>query len=283
MTTNGSNLIDYVKSLNCFLPSPSQSSHVNKKREQYAYELLFQQDCNGNTPYSYAIKQWDNETIFRLLKISAGLSKQDMKLISPKVFEQFLNEKCVSRIIENNETVIAFDFSFLLRKSTKKPTRYGEDIEQSKSIFLGIREKIGKTFHNFGPFTNIWQRISKSSTTGLEEDVDVLHHIVQSDKHRYLVTHPVIRTYLWIRWLQIQLPLRRYKFAFLLFLASLVWFGFDLFGGKQWKASGRPNIITNRADEDFCNKNNRTLIANILNGSYFLASENFDYPNGLSF
>ena len=62
-----------------------------------------------------------------------------------------------------------------------------------------------------------------------------------------------------------------------------MWFGFDLFGGKQWKASGKPNIMTNRADEDFCYKNNRTFIANILNGSYFLTSENLDYPNGLSF
>ena len=215
-------MIDYAKSLNCFLPSPSQSLQVNKKREKYAYELLFQQDCNGNTPYSYAIKQWDKETIFRLLKIGAGLSKQDMKLISPKVFEQFLNEKCVSRIIENNETVIAFDFSFLQRKSTKSQLGT-EKISNSQRAHFWVFERIlARLFTSFGPFINIWEKISKSSTAGFVEDVDVIHHIVQSDKHRYLVTHPVIRTYLWIRWLQIQLPLRRYKFAFLLFLASLV-------------------------------------------------------------
>ena len=265
---------NFSKSLDCLLSSESENQDKKKKREKHIYELLFQKDCNGATPFSHAIKHWKKETIFKLLAIGAGLSKQDMKLIPPTILEEFLNEHCVSKMEEEN--VVLFKYSFLQRKSMKKLMWHEKHFEKTSKQQNGSNPNL---------FERIAQKIrgSDPNLVGFEEDVDVLHQIIQSNQHRYLVTHPVIRTFLWIKWVQMYLPLERYRLAFFMFLFSLVWFSFDLFGGKQWKANGRSGAIINTMENTFCHQNNKSLASNILNESFALTTDNMNFPNGLTF
>jgi hypothetical protein len=201
---------------------------IEKRRRWRMYELLFKEDSTGNTPLHYAIKYWPKEIIFQLLTIGCGCSEKDMESIPPQLLEEFLNEHCITRPLGpdvKKDNGINFHFSFLQRKSLLNKFQSGMDKNPEVSLVAKWKEfkrRMPEKLH-----------IKKPNITEFEEDGEFLHRITRSEKHCQLVCHPVIRCYIWTKWMQNQSPLRRYRSAYLLFITNLIWFVFDFFGGKK--------------------------------------------------
>ena len=238
----------YQKCLDILLPR----SYVNQRElEIIVFELLSKVDNSGKSPMSYAFKYWNKDTIYRILDIGPDMSQQDMEYLSPKVLEEYFDDRCISRAHNDNLT-FQFDYSFLQEKF-----RW-----ESKIDFTGLKPNI----------TYVTDKRNKAVV--FEENVNFLNQISNSSKHRHLVTHPVIVTFLWIKWRFMHFPLRRYRRFYSLFVASLIWFVFDMFGGINWNNLKSDN--TTRID--YCVSKNESLILHLLNHSFLLTTDNIDYP-----
>ena len=238
----------YQKCLDILLPP----SYVNQRElEILIYELLSKVDNLGKSPTSYAFKYWHKDTIYRVLDIGPDMSQQDMEYLSPKVLEEYFDDRCISRAYNDNLT-FQFDYSFLQEK-----IRW-----ESRNNFTGLKP-------NLMHLTD-----KRNKAIKFEENVNFLNHMSNSSKHRHLVAHPVIVTFLWIKWRFMHFPLRRYRRFYFLFVASLMWFVFDMFGGINWNNLKSDN--TTRIS--YCVSKNESLISHLLNHSFLLTTDNIDYP-----
>ena len=151
-------------------------------------DLLSKDDYFGKTPTSYAFKHWPSEIISKILSVGLQISQQDMELLSPEILEDYLNENCISYDF-NDRTVLHFNYSFLQDRSQQKTD------SSITEIFCNESEESEET---------------EGKPRKFKENGDFLYHMAHSEKHRRLVVHPVIVTFLWVKWNLLHFPLRRY-------------------------------------------------------------------------
>ena len=63
-------------------------------------------------------------------------------------------------------------------------------------------------------------------------ETETLWYMTQSKDHRHLLKHPVITSFLWMKWQRIRKQFNRNLRLYLLFVTSLTWYIFERFGGK---------------------------------------------------
>jgi len=61
----------------------------------------------------------------------------------------------------------------------------------------------------------------------------VLFHMAQSDKHRHLLKHPVLASFLWLKWKRIGAAYNRNLLAYFLFVAVLTAHIFHVYGRNE--------------------------------------------------
>ena len=139
------------------------------------------QDVEGNTALHYATQLWDEATVTRLLLLGANIGLRNARgetpisNILPATMERFLNQHCLKS--EGNPTnedfKISFHYDFLA------PPR---DSEAADTVQLeeGGRKK-----------------------EAAQPETDVLWYMARSKDHRHLLKHPVITSFLALKWSRI--------------------------------------------------------------------------------
>ena len=63
-------------------------------------------------------------------------------------------------------------------------------------------------------------------------ETEGLWHMGQSKEHRHLLKHPVITSFLWLKWQRIRKTFNRNMRFYVLFVFILTWYIFEKFGGR---------------------------------------------------
>merc|ERR1719516_528704 len=66
-------------------------------------------------------------------------------------------------------------------------------------------------------------------------ETEPLWYMSQSKKHRHLLKHPVITSFLWLKWQRIRKQFNRNLRLYLLFVSCLTWYILERFGGVSYR------------------------------------------------
>lgn len=198
----------YQESLEIFLQNENpdfnhQMRHVVNKRDKM-----------GNTPLHYATTSgWSQNIVRKLLDLGANIGVRNwrdeipLSRIHPQTLADFLDEECLQAsgdLDADDDVKVTFKYSFLAPPISEDQLAKWDPEKQAELE----REAL--------PETNcVW-------------------YLSRSPAHRHLVTHPVVTSFLWLKWQRIRrffnLNLRFYS----LFVACLTWYIFARFAGHEW-------------------------------------------------
>ena len=196
-------------------------------------KIVNKRDAQNNTALHYATQKWPQHIIRALLEIGAniGMKNQWNELpivkIDPGTMEDFLDEFCLNSKYDVNDDKfeLTFNYSFLAPPKEDLPIeaqaelRINDDPENQK---LSDDEDDNQKF-------------------ALPE-TQSLWHMGQSKEHRHLLKHPVITSFLYLKWGRIRRYFNRNVRFYLLFVFILTWFIFENFGGSAIRTEGMRTI-----------------------------------------
>lgn len=219
-------LVNYMTCMNVIL---DKKNGIKKK---LLYELVNQQDRKGNTPLHYAIKSWPPKIMKRLLELGADIglenhNKEDsMSKISPKVLQNYLDTTCV----ELDDSHLKCEDFIKYKKSHNEDNGLLDILEENEPTFMdNINENAPITFD-----FKCLVPTKTSDSEGLPEnknsklhskrtyEMDILQKL--SIKHEDLLTHPVVRFFIWLKWCYIRkYVIRHLKFQLLISIC-ITWY-----------------------------------------------------------
>ena len=250
-------------------------------------------DGNGNTPFHYAVSNWSEDVVRKLLILgaNAGLKnlhgEMPLSRISKSTFEEFLDKSCIivegfdprdDEIEEADDTndekereleKLAEDYSqtFMMRIS-----QAGKEDTNNMIFdyaFLSPAKKLKSSEEipsNHRLVSSSGMDIELNIQDGQEKDplvyepeMDLLAEISQSEQHKSLVTHPVISSFLWIKWKLIANRFNRSLRLDFLFCYCVIWHIFIHFGGKRWNTKTIGDDVSNRNQSQFCRRPEYTI------------------------
>ena len=240
--------------------------------------IINMKDATSNTPLHYAVHNWPQNVIIRLLRYAANVAVKnkngDIPLthISKDTIETFLDEYAMD-ISEISGMEISGDTTTASEKvSTNKisPSLNDYDIsillDDYKSEWVS-QSRVNFKFGFLSPALseaqlrhasqNSWElHILKDKNFELKslKEMEVLEQICSSKEHRDLVTHPVLKAYTWIKWKIISKLYNRNLRVHILLALFLTWHIFAKFGGMRWNSTENNNTLHNPEDL-FCSKN----------------------------
>eukprot|EP00092_Neocalanus_flemingeri_P015698 GFUD01016992.1.p1 GENE.GFUD01016992.1~~GFUD01016992.1.p1 ORF type:complete len:970 (+),score=249.34 GFUD01016992.1:268-3177(+) len=164
-------------------------------------------DAHGETALHYATQQPNQELIKLLLKHGANMGvknsdgKSPVNRILPTTLEEFFNSCLEPKgIITDDEFKLTFDYNFLAPPLLD--TEILEEFEAKKSI-----------------------DIEKTDIQNARPETEALWYMSESKQHRLLLKHPLISSFLWMKWQRIRsfyyFGLLFY-FLFVVFLTTLI-------------------------------------------------------------
>ncbi len=203
--------VDYEQSLKVVLQWEEVGRIVNLR------------DAQGSTPLHFAAQLWDQATVRTLLEKGANVGIKNMwqevpvTLISPETMEAFLDDFCLTSKYEvtNNDLEITYNYSFL-----------APPIEQANAADS--------------------ESLKEPAKVPALPETESLWYLSQSKAHRHLLKHPVIGSFLWLKWHKIEGFINRNLRLYLLFIIILSWYVFERFGGFRYRATSSSE------DDSFC-------------------------------
>ena len=193
---------DYETCLDLILNSNmiSWSSVINK------------QDSLGNTALHYATQFWDQDTVTKLLLLGANiglrnnLGEAPIYNILPSTMETFLNDHCIKSQGNptNEDFEVSFHYDFLA------PPR--EDEANLKFVFSGQ---------------------SQANKDSPAPETDVLWYMARSKDHRHLLKHPVITSFLAMKWSRISVHYNTNMTFFALLVIMMTLYIFTNYAGES--------------------------------------------------
>ena len=202
--------VDYLKLL------------LNPKSEELDAQMqsiINKKDINDNTALHYAAQRWPQEAVRYLLEAGANIGMKNqfgevaITQISAETFEAFLNEYCMKNNnldVNHDNFELTFDYRFLAPSNEDLPKNLQQQIDPEDPSMTKL--------------------VDSSEKFPLPE-TEALWHMGQSKEHRHLLKHPVITSFLWLKWLRIRRYFNRNLRFYLLFVYLLTWYIFENFGG----------------------------------------------------
>eukprot|EP00096_Caligus_rogercresseyi_P013882 TRINITY_DN6471_c0_g1_i1.p1 TRINITY_DN6471_c0_g1~~TRINITY_DN6471_c0_g1_i1.p1 ORF type:complete len:967 (-),score=257.24 TRINITY_DN6471_c0_g1_i1:290-3190(-) len=157
-----------------------------------------------NTPLHYATQLWPSHVVRSLLEMGSNIGMKNIygeipvDRILPETLEDFFNDFC----LESEGNVANEDFRITFRYEFLAPATQAKGNEE------------------------------------LLPETDVLWHMSQNSNHRRLLKHPVITSFLWMKWKRISGSYNKNLIFYILFVLFLTWFIFAQFGGRSLTSSG---------------------------------------------
>eukprot|EP00090_Calanus_glacialis_P017219 TRINITY_DN26883_c0_g1_i4.p1 TRINITY_DN26883_c0_g1~~TRINITY_DN26883_c0_g1_i4.p1 ORF type:complete len:935 (+),score=234.23 TRINITY_DN26883_c0_g1_i4:53-2857(+) len=161
------------------------------------------QDNLGNTPLHIAAQTGNHEAVRKLLRSEANLGLKNYRgqtpivHIAPDIMEEFLDDCLKSEgLTTDDKFKITFKYHFLGPPRMRKFSIDKEPLMNSKKV------------------------MSDESKKELPE-TEPLWYMSQIKEHRYLLSHPTITSFLWMKWRKIR-PYFYFNVLFYLIFASLL-------------------------------------------------------------
>jgi transient receptor potential cation channel subfamily A protein 1 len=200
--------IDYGECLHLLLDDKS-----DKAKEVIVSPLINAADGNGNTPLHHAGMMGNEKALWKILRAGANIGIKNsfeqtpIAHIPPKLLQDYLDE-CLQGEghLVDRDFKLTFDYNFLGPPPPQK--------RQTLLTAAMAADPNGALLPNGG--TNV---VSKMNDSGLPE-AEPLWYISQSDIHRQLLCHPVISSFLCLKWRLI----RPYYYVNLVFYLLFVMF-----------------------------------------------------------
>ena len=191
-------------------------------------------DILGNTPLHYATQAWPQAAVRLLLERGANIGLKNkmeetpIERIQPDTMEDFLDNFCLTSKSEIHQKDFELNFKYhFLAPPVDHPSYTEADPEG--------QEKVNE---NALPET------------------ESLWYMAQSKNHRHLLRHPVITSFLWMKWQRISKLFNRNLRLYLLFVTTLTWYIFERFGGVSFRSKPEPSPDGGSFDaEPFCSSN----------------------------
>ena len=212
--------------------------------------IVNKQDLEGNTPLHCAVENWPQNIVKGLLRFGADLSIENnveripLRKIPKETIVQFLDEYCMKTdgldVLDDEQ----------------------EDDEEAYKNLLDDFEPRFMTNIVQSPITFDYELLTPTRYRSVEnnDEVDttpnpemsVLTAISKSIKHRDLVTHPVLKSLVWIKWNLVSRYYSRKLRMDLMLTYFLTWYIFNQFGGLEWNARCEVSSVFSPEDENFC-------------------------------
>ncbi|CAH1953907.1 unnamed protein product [Acanthoscelides obtectus] len=148
--------------------------------------LINQQDDSKNSPLHYAIRYSDQERIDELLDLGASLGSKNksgvmpVHDIEPKILERHLN-RCIefdkSGKKYKEDFSVTFNYRTLIPPTSNKISNVGKDVEEN---------------------------LNESVMQELVAETEVIAYMSQAPEFKHLLAHPVIVTFLFMKWHKIR-------------------------------------------------------------------------------
>eukprot|EP00095_Tigriopus_kingsejongensis_P003021 maker-scaffold170_size291898-snap-gene-1.41 protein:Tk03021 transcript:maker-scaffold170_size291898-snap-gene-1.41-mRNA-1 annotation:"transient receptor potential cation channel protein painless" len=181
--------------------------------------IINKRDELGNTALHYATQKWPQSISRALLENGANIGMKNhwnetpIEKIQPDTLEAFLNEYCIEAKgdVNHENFELTFNYSFLAPPKEDLPfaNQDGQDDPESQKLSSGSDFKVALP------------------------ETQSLWYMGQSKEHRHLLKHPVVTSFLYLKWQRIRRFFNRNVRFYLLFVFVLTWYIFDQFGGES--------------------------------------------------
>ena len=183
------------------------------KKQNNLTSIINIQDTHGNTALHYATQFWDNDTVTKLLLLGANiglrnnLGETPISNILPSTMENYLNQHCIKSQGNptNEDFKISFHYDFLA------PPR-----DESTDV---IRMSDSEDMAN--------------KKTSPQPETDVLWYMAKSKDHCHLLKHPVITSFLALKWSRISFHYNTNMIFSTLLVVMLTLYIFTNYAGKM--------------------------------------------------
>merc|ERR1719300_1300396 len=166
------------------------------------------QDLTGNTALHYATQNWGGDTVTQLLLLGANiglrnnLGETPISNILPSIMENYLNNHCI--------------------KSEGNPTNEDFKISLNYDFLAPPRDETVKD--------DIEKNSDKKPT---QPETDVLWYMARSKDHRHLLKHPVITSFLALKWSRISSHFNTNMLFFTVLVGTLTAYIFANYAGTS--------------------------------------------------
>ena len=240
----------------------SSNSDQLMECEDYSKQIrliINKRDSMHNTPLHYAALNWPQTICRKLLNNGANVGMKNLRQeiplsrISPETLQDFLDENCMS----------TRGYNLSDDEDTDDEDQDEEEEQEETTYDPGFLTNLNNEDVTFKyeflapPVTEdqlkLWDPEKQKELEKLAlPETDALLYISQSKEHRRLVTHPVIRSYLWIKWKRIRKFYNRNMRVYILFVMCLTWYIFAKFGGQKWEKLHTRSNVSNNDERKFC-------------------------------
>ncbi len=234
------NVQDYEECLKRILEDDLLRADVRK--------IMNKRDVLKNTPLHYATQLWSQNIIRHLLEAGANIGIKNLwedipiTKIDPQTMEDFLDEYCVQAVgdVNHENFEVTYNYSFLAPPAEDLPLENREGINTVDPE----NQKLN----------------SKDDTTKVAlPETQTLWYMGQSKEHRHLLKHPVITSFLYLKWERIRKDYNRNLRFYLLFVYMLTWYIFARFGGKTIRPPKDSESAPTTGDTNSENKTSSTI------------------------
>lgn len=187
-------------------------------------KIINKKDLHGNTALHYATQKWSQDVVRQLLERGANIGIKNrwgevpINKILPDTMEDFLNQFCLqsAKDVNHEDFQLSFRYQFLAPPVDNLPVElqgpYTQEMEEQSAYSKSIQERYALP------------------------ETESLWYMGQSREHRHLLKHPVITSFLWLKWTRIRRYFNRNLRFYALFVFILTWFVFEEFGGQSLRS-----------------------------------------------
>ena len=208
----------------------------------YRIDIINSKDHLGNTPLHYATSNnWPQHIIEKLLHVGANLAALNHKNVMPltsiskDAIKDYMDDHCITVDDLDDDT----------DESDEEGGGNDDDdndmLDEYDPSFLSNTAELPIQFNYrfLAPGFDHQERIEKNMNIAkdrpLTSEMEVLYHLAQSKNHYKLVTHPVIKSYVWIKWKLISRLFHRNLRLRCFYVFVLTWFILTKFAGVLWR------------------------------------------------
>ena len=265
---------DYLKCANVLLDMDEfeKRNAMDHPFPKHIRNIVNQKDIEGNIPLHYAASNWSEEIVKRLLSLGSNPSVKNKNKEIPlwriqrSTLEDFMNKKCIivedfdpsdDEIDENtddsddenesaNKLLEDYDQTFMMKIS-----QCGKNIDNKmtfdyaflappkfqRSQFLSL-ERVRKTSGNMLDEENTKTERDHDDSIYYLSEMELLSDMSECPEIRPLLKHPVIDSFLWLKWKLMTKFFNRNLRIDILFTYCMTWHIFVQYGGRRWNSVG---------------------------------------------
>ena len=215
-------------------------------------KIINKRDKDGNTPLHYAVSNWPEKIVKDMLKLGADLSIENNSnqiplLMLPKTtLSEFFDDHCM--VSDGFDALDDDDYYYGSDVDIEEEEHSDDDDRFYKELLDDYDPKF-MTNINHSPITFKYDLLSPTpyskrallskaskleATCSTSSEMSVLTAIRNSKVHCELVTHPVIKSFIWLKWKLVSKCYNRNVRMNILLTYCLTWYIFYQFGGLEW-------------------------------------------------